>query len=188
MLQPALLEPLDDATASDAAGAVAGALADAGELLRVLATGSRGRHMRPGPGLGAQAGPDACDADREAALAERLAAGVLAVCGAAAPVVADADGSPLTVMQARSQDTCNNVELSRDTYFIALLIVYDALPQAFSEAAEDQLHTALRAALAAAGDLVSAWPAQRMPLLYAGVLLLGAAPHGELGLRLEGVE
>ena len=104
MVQPALLEPMDDSAAGGAAGAVAGVLADAGEVLHVLAAGSRGRRMGPGPGLGPQAGPGACDADREAALAERLAAGMLAVCGAAVPVVAGPDGSALpTVMQARSQ-------------------------------------------------------------------------------------
>ena len=54
------------------------------------------------------------------------------------------------------------------------------MPQGFGEAAEEQLHAALRAALAAAGELVCAWPAQRTPLLYAGVLLLDAAPHGAL--------
>ena len=107
VLQPALLEPLDDSAAGDTAGAIASILADAGELLRVLAAGSRGRHMGPGTGLCAQAGPDSCDAYREAELAERLAAGVLTVCGAAAPVLADADGLPLTVMQVRRPGTCS---------------------------------------------------------------------------------
>ena len=107
VLQPALLEPLDDATAGDTAGAIPSILADAGELLRVLAAGSRARHMGPGAGSGPEAGPDACDADQEAELAERLAAGVLTVCGAAAPVLADADGLPHTVMQVRSPGTCN---------------------------------------------------------------------------------
>lgn len=111
VLQPALLAPLDDSVAGDTAGAIASILADAGELLRVLAAGSRGRHMGPGAGLSAQAGPDACDADREAELAERLAAGVLTVCGAAAPVLADADGLPLTVVQVRFQGTCHNSRL-----------------------------------------------------------------------------
>lgn len=53
--------------------------------------------------------------------------------------------------------------------------------EAFDEATVGQLDAALRAALAAAGHLVGAWPAQRLRLLYAGVLLLEAAPRGELG-------
>ncbi|KAK9838575.1 hypothetical protein WJX81_008486 [Elliptochloris bilobata] len=152
VLQPALLDPAETLASADMPAMLAGVLADAAELLRMLASGSRGERMALRVGLGSELGPGPANGqpvDAAAALAESLAAGVLAVAAAAAPVVAGNDGAPLA-----------------------------AVRQGLGEAAMQQLHAALRAALAAAGDLVAAWPAQRLPLLCAGILLLEAAPSG----------
>lgn len=53
-----------------------------------------------------------------------------------------------------------------------------SFPQDLGEAATAQLDAALCAALAAAGHLVATCPAHRLPVLYAGMLLLKASPRG----------
>lgn len=58
------------------------------------------------------------------------------------------------------------------------MIAWLSFPQDLGEAATAQLDAALCAALAAAGHLVATCPAHRLPVLYAGMLLLEASPRG----------
>lgn len=53
-----------------------------------------------------------------------------------------------------------------------------SFPQDLGEAAAAQLDAALCAALAAAGHLAATCPAHRLPVLYAGMLLLEISPRG----------